>query len=81
MAKKTIWVLTSDQNEYDDRGNYFIAAFAEAPSVGALAEAMRGCMNGTDVMEAVALLEHIRAGGGRRGDEHTWYFLREEPLR
>jgi hypothetical protein len=81
-AKKTVWVLTYETNDYDQHGEYFKAVFAEKPAIGKLADTMRGCggLPDHDVMGAVAFLEHLLAGGGRRGEEHTWYNLSEEPL-
>lgn len=73
-----VWVLTSSYNDYDQHGEYFEAVFAKKPDLKILAEffKMKGGKSG-DVMEAVAFLEHVRAGGGRRGTEHMWYGLDE----
>lgn len=69
----TVWVLTFETNDYDQHGEYFVAVFAEKPSTEKLAKALTGVAD-------VALLEHIRAGGGRRAVEYIWYNLAEEPL-
>lgn len=76
-----IQILTYEINNYDQYGEYFLAAFNAVPSVQQLAEVMRG--NGdmpADIMEAIALLEHIRKGGGRQGAEYRWFNLRPKTL-
>lgn len=81
--EKKVFVLTHEHNDYDQHGEYFLAVFAEKPSVKALAEVLKGKagdVSSFNVFEAVALIEHIRAGGGRRRDEDTWYNLNEETL-
>ena len=81
--EKKVFVLTHEQNDYDQHGEYFLAVFAEKPSVKALADVLKSKapeVSGFNVFEAVSLLEHIRAGGGRRGTEDTWYNLNEETL-
>lgn len=79
---KTVWVLTSEHNDYDQHGEYFEAAFAQKPTIKQLAEYLGyNKPNITyNVMEAVALLEHIRDGGGRRDNEQHWYNLKEVTL-
>lgn len=72
---KNVFVLTREINEYNQEGAYFVAAFAERPSVGALAEAMEGFNVPGNLMSAIALLEHIRNGGGRQGSENEWFAL------
>jgi hypothetical protein len=78
-----VWVLTYEVNDYDQHGRYFEAAFAQHPSLKTLADyfsanTVRANLGGP--MEAVSFLEHLRAGGGRRALEDTWYNLDEEPL-
>ena len=74
----TVWVLTSSCNDYDQHGAYFEAVFAKKPDLKTLAEFFKMKPDyATNVMEAVAFLEHVRNGGGRRGTEHTWYDLDE----
>lgn len=80
-AKSKVWVLTREINQYDQDGEYFVCVFAEKPSTQKLAEVMQKQDHGaTDVMEAVAFLEHLRAGGGRRKYEDTWFHLKEVEL-
>ena len=76
------WVLTREINEYDQEGAYFEAVFKEKPSIKQLAEHFTGRYGfPNDVMQAVAFLEHLRDGGGRRGVEHEWYNLEEVELK
>lgn len=78
MAGLKVWVLTREVNEHNQYGEYFETVFTSKPSVKALADYFSaGALNAKNVMEAVALLEHIRNGGGRCGTEHTWYTLNE----
>ncbi len=83
MAEKKpkVWVLTREHNDYNQYGEYFVAVFAQQPSVMQMAEALRGHRDAADVMAALALVEHVRAGGGRRGDENDWFNLEQVELR
>jgi hypothetical protein len=76
-----VWILTSENNDYDQHGEYFRAVFAKKPSLKELATyfAERGSTS-ANVMEAVAFLEHVLAGGGRRGVENEWYNLEFVPF-
>lgn len=79
--KQKIWVLTFECNDHDQHGEYFKAAFANKPTIGQLAEVMRGWGDlSADVMTAVAFLERLLEGGGRHKDEHVWYNLTEREL-
>lgn len=82
MSKgQKIWVLTFEVNDHDQHGEYFKAAFAKKPTLGQLAEVMRGWGDlSTDVMAAVAFLERLLEGGGRHKEEHIWYNLKEVEL-
>ena len=82
VDKPKVCVLTSEHNLHDQQGEYFEAVFAKHPSVQTLADWLRrhGGYGHMDVMEAVSLIEHIRAGGGRRGTEDIWYNLKQEEL-
>ena len=67
---KSVWILTEEYNDYDQHGEYYIAAFRDVPTVEQL---MKFEMN-----EEGAL--HVQNGGGRIGTEYSWYNLRQEPL-
>ena len=77
---KTVWVLTREINDYNQEGCYFVAVFAAKPTTIQMAEALKGMVQGEDLMTALAFVEHVRGGGGRRGDENEWYHLEETPL-
>lgn len=60
---KTIYVLTSKHNDYDQHGQYFLGAFAEKPSLEVLAAWFKDAEGlPHNIMEAVAFLENLRAG-------------------
>ena len=78
--KRKVWVLTCRINDYNQEGAYFEAVLEKHPSVIQMAEVL-GVSEGTDIMAALALVEHVRAGGGRRGTEDRWYMLEQVDLR
>lgn len=63
-----VWILTSEYNDYDQHGEYFEAVFAEKPTA---LQIQKVC----EVNEIGA--KHILNGGGRNGNEHQWYNLKE----
>jgi len=81
-ATEKVWVLTRSINDYNQEGEYFVAVFAQRPTVKTLADyfTKNGGGQFADVMAAVSFLEHVIAGGGRRGTEHEWYDLEETVL-
>lgn len=64
-----IWVLTREYNDYDQHGEYFVHAWTSKPTVEQIDKALNGWENREEC-------EHILNGGGRRGYENSWYFLR-----
>ena len=62
-----VWVLTREENRYDQCGEYFDAVFSMKPTV----EQVTGHVNSKEIAE------HVLSSGGRISDEDTWYFLRE----
>ena len=66
-----IYVLTREENRYDQCGEYFECAFFKEPSIDDVRRALNLSGN-TDE----DFLSHIKNGGGRRGDEEIWYYLR-----
>ena len=80
MSKKA-WLLTYEVNDYNQHGEYFLAIFDTKPDHQRLANALRGASGmPTDIMAGIAFLEHVLKGGGRKGDEQTWYNLEEVPF-
>lgn len=63
-----VYILTSEHNDYDQHGEYFLAVFKQKPT-------------STQLLEcgvAPAQIEHVLAGGGRQKHEDVWYHLRKE---
>jgi len=82
MANKKIWVLTYEVNEYNQYGEYFIAAFDGKPNHQRLANALINAKEmPSDIMAGIAFLEHLLKGGGRQDNEDTWYNLDERELK
>jgi hypothetical protein len=77
--KKYVWMLTTEYNEYDQYGEYFVGVFQEKPSVEALATfcAKEKIYIGADTASGLAFLFHLQKGGGRRGVEEQWYNLKQ----
>jgi hypothetical protein len=65
----TVWILTEEFNDYNQHGEYFLAAFKEKPGVEKLMKFM-------SEREA----NHVQNGGGRIDTEFQWFNLREEEL-
>lgn len=76
-----VHILTREVNDHNQQGEYFMDVFAKPPTIIQLAEALKGEGISENIMDAVALLEHIRLGGGRRRTEDVWYYLRQRPLK
>jgi len=63
-----VWVLTREENQYDQYGEYFDAVFSKKPTVEQV----------TEHVGSKEIAEHVlSSGGGRISYEDTWYFLRE----
>jgi hypothetical protein len=62
----SVWILTEEYNEYDQHGEYFVAVWANKPTI----EQLRERIPRNDEQ-----LEHILNGGGRKGVEDHWYYL------
>jgi hypothetical protein len=63
----SVWILTREENQYDQYGEYFDAVFFKFPSKVQL------MCNGVPPHS----VEHVLAGGGRQGVENTWWNLQE----
>ena len=66
----SIWILTSEFNEYDQHGEYFVKAWPRKPTLEELTEAGDW---GSDMSYAA----HVQSGGGQLDAEDEWWFLRE----
>lgn len=60
-----MWILTTEYNQYDQEGAYFVDAWDYEPSVAELMEHM-------SEKEANHCLTN---GGGRIGTEYQWFHL------
>lgn len=68
---KSVWVLTTEYNDYDQHGEYFVAVFEEYPTLAQLQSA--------GVEED--FLSHVKQGGGRTDKyEDQWWHLRKHNL-
>lgn len=68
---RTVWVLTEEFNDYDQYGEYFVKVFGDKPTHQQLTEAgVEQCR-----------LSHVLNGGGRRGEEYQWWYLKEQELK
>ena len=73
-----VWILTEEYNDYDQHGEYFLKVFKDKPTHQNLATALGYTKHGSqDFMQALALVEHVLSGGGRRNQENHWYNLEE----
>jgi hypothetical protein len=61
----SVWVLTREENQYDQYGEYFDAIFFKFPSKEQLISS--GVPSHS--------VDHVLAGGGRQGVENTWWHL------
>lgn len=69
-STEKIWVLTTEYNEYDQFGEYFVAAWRQKPTKDQLQPLTS--MNDFG-------LDHLLKGGGRLEYEYQWYNLKEYP--
>ena len=77
VKKPGCWVLTSENNDYDQHGEYFRAAWHAKPSLEELIAFFRyDSGQPATVMSALEFLLHVQKGGGRQGTEDEWYNLR-----
>lgn len=63
-----VWVLTREINQYDQDGAYYMAVFANKPTVEQLKKHKLSDEEAKHV---------LRTGGGRLRVEYEWYFLNE----
>lgn len=66
-AQTSVWVLTREENDYNQHGEYFEAVFAALPTKTQLQKYVGESID----------LDFLLAGGGRKEQESTWFFLRE----
>jgi hypothetical protein len=66
---KTLWIVTRAINQYDQDGDYFVAAFIEKPSFQELKALLP--------KESDKTIGKLTRGGGRQGCEDEWFYLTE----
>ena len=64
----SVWIITEGFNDYDQHGEYFVAAFDHKPSITELDNLLGGNEQ---------LSEWVDKGGGRQGVENSWYYMTE----
>lgn len=68
---QSVWILTTEHNDYDQHGEYFVEVFKEYPTLDQLRFA--------GVEEDS--LSHVKQGGGRTDKyEDQWWHLRKHNL-
>lgn len=68
-----VWVLTSEFNDYDQHGEYFEGVYQNKPTRKQIKDALQ--LN--DSVWAEKTVDLMLNGGGREGNDHVWYYLRE----
>ena len=71
------YVLTSQYNDYDQYGAYFIAWFHQKPTAEEVCKALRLDAAHAELFDYMDLAKHVLASGGRCGSEHVWYTLKQ----
>jgi hypothetical protein len=71
----TVYILTREENQYDQFGEYFVDVFANKPTK----EQLQHLFIPNEELEIN--INHLLEGGGRRNYEDTWYYLREKELK
>lgn len=64
-----MWIVTSAFNDYNQYGDYFVAAYESKPTLGELKKILPTKSDET--------LNHILSGGGRERTEDEWFHLIE----
>jgi hypothetical protein len=77
-----MWVITRKENQYDQMGSYFVAAFSKKPTKEILKAAIPKINSDQDDEWSSLDIDddfpdHLLKGGGRRNGEPTWYYLEE----
>mgnify|MGYP006935486334 CR=1 FL=1 len=66
-----LYIITSEHNDYNQYGEYYIKAYKEFPTVEQL-------MSDLDIRELEA--NYLFNGGGRQAKEDQWYNLHIEDI-
>ena len=65
-----MWVVTSEVNEYNQEGAYFMAAYITKPTFQQLRKLLTPAVSDATVGK-------LTRGGGREGAEYEWWNLHE----
>lgn len=74
-----MWILTREENDYYQWGEYFGYAWARKPSKEKLKKVVRSIRFGAGYSdeEVDQYTDHVLKGGGRLNEENTWLNLFE----
>lgn len=75
-----MYIITREENEYDQMGEYFVAAFDNKPTEKQLFDLLASSVNYSKRYHKKSyesLAKHLVKGGGRKGVNDTWYKLHE----
>lgn len=64
-----MWIVTAEIADYDQAGEYFVAAYNKKPDFQQLKKLLN--------CESDVTIGKLTRGGGRRSDEYEWYNLIE----
>lgn len=73
MDKRELWILTRSVNDYNQHGDYFVAAWTYKPGMEELAKAAK--LDKRQVFDKAVLENLVNNGGGRLELEDVWYNL------
>lgn len=65
----TIWAVTKELNSYNQFGDYLVSVFDHKPTFQELKQLLPG--------EPDSTIDRLAVGGGRHGNEGSWYYLTE----
>lgn len=64
-----MWIVTREINQYDQDGEYFVAAYYKKPGFQQLRKLLED--------ESDVTIGKLASGGGRQNKEDEWFWLRE----
>ena len=72
-----IWVLTTEINEYDQYGEYYIRAWLKKPTAEEVRRVIESEYNPAFISKSETYTpeEIVETGGGRKGTEYRWFHL------
>jgi hypothetical protein len=70
-----LWILTRSVNDYNQDGDYFVAAWAEKPTRDGIARVLFDTNWNQLVEHNKGLVKRVLDGGGREDGEWEWFHL------